>query len=157
MLTCCYCSHCSGWSGTETVTVGSSAHEHRGSPCAARMGGAMRPAVNCRGRAAKIKHWHWHTAVGVEVRCYQRSQFVSRILQKDSWTLFAMSNISGFIEGNPDLRFIWNFIHAGNFGTQNSQYVMCMFAHFSYFHAILVSSWHWKSYWSNCEFTNKGS
>lgn len=66
--TCCCICHCSGWSETETVTVGSSAHGRRGSRCAARMGGAMRPAVNCRGHAAKIKHWHCHTAAGVEVR-----------------------------------------------------------------------------------------
>lgn len=64
----CCVSHCSGWSETETVTVVSSARGRRGGRCAARTGGAMRPAVSCRGRAARIKHWHWHTAAGVEVR-----------------------------------------------------------------------------------------
>lgn len=64
----CCVSHCSGWSETETVTVASSARGRRGGRCAARTGGAMRPAVSCRGRAARIKHWHWHTAAGVEVR-----------------------------------------------------------------------------------------
>lgn len=66
MLTCYWISHCSGW--LETVTVGSSAHGRRGSRCAAQTDGTMRPAVNCRGRGAKIRHSHLHTVAGVEVR-----------------------------------------------------------------------------------------
>lgn len=85
MPTCCCISDCSGWLETETVTVGSSAHGRRGSRCAARTGGAMRPAVSCRGRAAKIKRWHWHTAAGVEVRTELCLQFMHSMLWKSSW------------------------------------------------------------------------
>lgn len=95
MPTCCRISHCSGWSETETVTVESSARGRRGSRCAARMDGAMRPAVNCRGRAAKIKHWHWHTAAGVEVRTelWLQSCMLQNLL-KETWNPFAFHELA---------------------------------------------------------------
>lgn len=46
----------------------SAALGRRGSRCAARMGGATRPAVNCRGRAVKIRHSHRLIVADVEVR-----------------------------------------------------------------------------------------
>lgn len=89
-LTCCCIYCCSGWLETETVTVGSSALGRRGSRCAARTGEAMRPAVNCRGRAAKIRHWHWHTAAGVEVRLCQYAEMIN------SQRLETYCNLSAF-------------------------------------------------------------
>ena len=109
MLTYCI-SHRSGWLETETVTVGSSARGRRGSRCAARTGGAMRPAVNCRGHAAKTRHSHWRTAADVEARTgFQSMAVFYKTLPTDLWKFFVMSNLSWCIHGNSDLGFMSQF------------------------------------------------
>lgn len=148
MPTCCCFAHCSGWSETETVTVGSSAHGRRGSRCVARTGGAMTPAVNCRGRAARTKHWHWHTVAGVEVRT--ELSYTRCMLRKSSWihlkpflqwglshgafTETQISDSSGTFWMQETIAFTLN-VHDVH---------VCTF--FVVFPHNLVSSWHWKSY-----------
>lgn len=84
-------SRCSGWSETGTATVGWSARGLRWSRCAAQTGGTTRAPASCRGRAAKIKPWHWRTVGAAEVSTQRPANQTKRNERWDKMFLFSPS------------------------------------------------------------------